>query len=114
MDIKQIAFTKDEIITFTSGEYSDYRIDGIYIATSDFCMNEMLVAWAKATDRKYNTRNGSVFVDLLEVKDQMDFIPWLKTMNLVKRIEAREINIDYRDCSSRSVYEMDWEKDPWL
>jgi hypothetical protein len=78
---ENLIVSKGEIIVLTSGEYSEYGIEGFAVALEDFDMGEKAREYDKETGphQYYSQLNG--------------FIPWLITKQLVKPEEYREIHL---------------------
>jgi len=83
-DIK--TFVKDELIALSNGEYSDYRVNGLFKALKGFDANAELLRWAHETSRKVNS-DGSVPY----TPEGISFMPWLVQSGFVEDVDYREL-----------------------
>lgn len=81
-------FTRGELVALSSGEYSDYRVDGLFKVLKDFDAQILLVEWAEETGRKLE--KGVVEIDYLN--ENIKFIGWLNKKGYIEHMDYRELH----------------------
>lgn len=80
---------KGQMITFAEGEYSDYCVNGLVVAITDFDLSHAKDKWqvenAQMRKNKYQSRPRLVVTG-------MDFLPWLVKHELVEDVEYIEVH----------------------
>ena len=82
-------FNAGELMTTSTGEYSDYQVNGIFRALKSFDAQALLVKWAESTGREIN--NGIVRSN--RINKNIEFLGWLNKSGYVEDIEYRELHI---------------------
>lgn len=75
------------MITFATGEYSDYCVNGLVIVTNEFDIREKQHEWEKV-----HTVQKSGTVTKRVAENGMDFLPWLVSQGLVEDVDYLEIH----------------------
>lgn len=81
-------FNVGELVALSTGEYSDYCVNGLFVVLKNFDAQVLLDDWAKETGRELV--NGTVRADYSN--QQVDFIGWLNNGGYVKDVEYRELH----------------------
>jgi hypothetical protein len=97
-----ITHKKDSILVITMGEYSSYRIKGVYRVRVDTDLNEQWDSWWNAIPehRRFHfreQRQGGVYHDSAE-----KLMDWLVNVGLIERIEGvNELCLDEYSADAR-------------
>jgi len=81
-------FKKGELVTVSTGEYSDYCVNGLFEVLNDFDAIEQLNVWCSETGR--SIKNGVVERDYKN--ENIEYMPWLVTKGFVKDVDYRELH----------------------
>jgi hypothetical protein len=87
----KITFKTNEILAISTGEYSDYMVNGLFKVTADFDAKEKLKEWASETGRPLI--NSVVKAD--DNNQKIEFTGWLNKNNYIQDVEYRELHTDY-------------------
>ena len=82
-------FEKGGYLAISTGEYSDYSVDGLFNILEDFDAQQQMSAWAKETHRKLI--NDRVERDHSK---EIDYVSWLSKKGFIEEIEYREMHTD--------------------
>ena len=80
-------FEKGGYLAISTGEYSDYSVDGLFNILEDFDAQEQMNSWALETNRK--VVNGRVERDRSK---EIDYVSWLSKKGFIEEIEYREMH----------------------
>ena len=87
-------FTEGELMAISTGEYSDYCINGLFKVLISFDAQEKLEEWAKETGRALV--DGEVKSDYMN--KEIEYMAWLSKNEYVENVEYRELHTeDYGD-----------------
>jgi len=85
-------FKAGELMTISTGEYSDYCVNGLFSVLKDFDAQVQLAAWAAETGREMT---GDGVYSNYQNK-QIDYMGWLNRNGFVEDVTFRELHIgDY-------------------
>lgn len=82
-------FKIGELMTASEGEYSDYRVNGLFKVLIEFDAQELLVKWAEETGREIN--DGIVNCD--DKNENIEYLGWLNKKEYIEDVEYRELHM---------------------
>jgi hypothetical protein len=74
-------FKAGELIYITDGEYSDYRVKGVYRVKKDFDPKKLGARWTALRERRVPARTGT-------------YLMFLEGEGLIEEVDAREYSIE--------------------
>lgn len=102
MTVKIVDFEKDSFLILSSGEYSDYIVNGLFKVLKKFNAEDKLNEWAKETGRKYSRDDEGIIDDY--GNNEIGFTGWLNANGYIEDIEHRELHLG--DYGIVTLYEM--------
>jgi hypothetical protein len=85
-----ISYTEGELILITHEAHSDYGISGLYRATDEINVTELLQEWA--TEIGAEVVDGRVKQEYGTIDPDKGFVCWLVAQGWIKSVEFRELN----------------------
>lgn len=82
-------FKVGELMTMSSGEYSDYCVQGLFKVIIDFDAQQKLAEWAEENGKEL--KGGGVYSGWSS--RGVDFLGWLNSNNYIAEIEYRELHL---------------------
>jgi len=80
---------KGQMITFAEGEYSDYCVNGLVVALTNFNLEDEVSEWKIGnTSQDFCKYRGKAMTRVTGV----DFLPWLVSKGLVEDVNYIEIH----------------------
>ncbi|MCK5606151.1 hypothetical protein KAR91_29905 [Candidatus Pacearchaeota archaeon] len=97
-------FKVGELMTVSSGSYSDYCVQGLFKVLRDFNAQEQMVLWVNETGRVMS-EHADVEADYRQKQRTKDivFLAWLNEKGFVEDVPYRELNIG--DCGETCLSE---------
>ena len=86
----KLKFKKGDLITVAQGEYSDFKIRGLFRVNFDFDAKEMLKHWAKSTGRHMRS---DVQVQYDFENNKIEFIEMLEKDGLISELDYKQLHI---------------------
>ena len=84
-------FKVGELMTTTTGEYSDYCVNGLFKVLIEFDAQDKFIEWAKETNEEID-KNFCVVRDYERGRPDVGFIEWLNKSGYISDVNYRELH----------------------